>query len=103
MIESKQSNMKEAENLRNVIKRKDKSFSILLIISIIGFLILGIFAIVFQAKYYTAIHVGAKNVVTALEMVVACQQISNVTSEQVKEQYIKTFIIGTQSGGEANN
>lgn len=45
-----------------------------------------------RSLYKTAIKQGAKNTVTALEMVVACQQLSNVTSEQIEEQFIKTFI-----------
>ena len=48
--------------------------------------------VVFSTLYHGALQLGAKNVVTALEMVVACEQVGNVTSEQVQEQYFKTFI-----------
>ena len=43
--------------------------------------------------YKLAIKLGAKNTVTAIEMVVACEIVGNVTHEQVQEQYIKTFIL----------
>lgn len=47
----------------------------------------------YRILYNSSIQQGAKNTVTALEMVVACEQVGNVTSEQIKEQYIKTFIL----------
>jgi len=72
----------------------------LIIILGVLFWISFIFMVVFGGaavyyKFYSewAIQEGAKNTVTALEMVVVCQQLSNVTSEQIKEQYIKTFIL----------
>jgi Na+-transporting NADH:ubiquinone oxidoreductase subunit NqrC len=75
-------------------KNEDKNIIMPLII-----LILIIIAITFaivagynRSLYKEAIKQGAKNTVTALEMVVACQQLSNVTSEQIAEQFKKTFI-----------
>ena len=56
-------------------------------------IIFGAFAIYYKEYSEFVIKEGAKNTVTALEMVVACQQLSNVTGEQIKEQYIKTFIL----------
>jgi hypothetical protein len=47
----------------------------------------------YHIKYDIAIQEGAENVMIALKMVVACQQLSNVTSDQIKEQYINTFIL----------
>jgi len=52
----------------------------------------------FMAMFYKvqkdqAITQGAKNTVTALEMVVACQNISGATIEQIREKYIQMFIL----------
>ena len=47
----------------------------------------------YNALYQESIKQGAKNVVTALEMVVACQQVGNITQEQITAQYINTFIL----------
>jgi hypothetical protein len=64
-----------------------------MILAILIIIMFSIIALFNNILYHEAIKQGAKNTVTALEMVVACQQLSNVTSEQVKEQYIKTFIL----------
>jgi len=64
---------------------------VIIILSCITFL----FFLLWQSEMYfhdQAIKQGAKSTVTALEMTVACQSISNVTSEQIFDEYIKIFI-----------
>lgn len=60
---------------------------------IIVSLILIVLVVVYAYKYNLAIEHGAKNTVTALEMVVACQQVGNVTIDQIKQQYFETFVL----------
>lgn len=60
-------------------------------------------ASLFSAMYYKvsrdrAITEGAKNTVTALEMVVACQNLSGVSLDQIKERYIEMFILNKTRG-----
>jgi len=70
-------------------KSKDKF--VIIIFSIIMIILL-CFSIYYFISFKLAIQKGAESTVTALQMVVACQQLSNITTEQIKEQYIKTFI-----------
>ena len=68
---------------------KEKIFVILLCF---GILLLTLTAFIYKILWEQSIDLGVKKVVNALEMVVACEIVGNVTSDQVKEQYIKTFI-----------
>jgi len=47
----------------------------------------------YQMLYHEAIEQGAEDIVIALEMVTACQQLSNVTTDEIEAQYIKTFLL----------
>ena len=51
----------------------------------------------YEMLYDEAIKQGAENTVTALQMVVACQNLSNITSEQIKIRTIEMFILNNES------
>lgn len=69
----------------------------LLILSILFGLILS--GITYNLGIKSAVKYTAKDIVTSLELIVACQQVGNVTVEQVKEQWIKTFLLNKTEGG----
>jgi hypothetical protein len=75
------------QNFEERLKRTKRLFLILYIITIIGFFILGSLSIYYSSLYHYAIEYGADSTITALEMVTACQQLSNVTSEQIERRY----------------
>ena len=47
----------------------------------------------YKIMYDLAIKQGAENVVTALQMVIACQTLSNVSIEDIKRETIEMFIL----------
>ena len=72
----------------------ERNKKLLLAIYLILILSLGYFAFSsfkYHLLYDEAIKQGAEGIVTALEMVVACETLANVTPEQVKNQYIDMF------------
>ncbi len=75
--------------------RKMRLLAIILsILLLLTFLVFGSMALGNKILYKEAIKQGAENTVTGLKMVVACQQLSNVTLTQIKKEYIKTFVLG---------
>lgn len=73
----------------------DKNKKLLLAIYIVLVIALFVFGFKWlqaEALYHEAIKQGSENTLTAIQMVVACQELSNVTTEQIKEQFIKTFV-----------
>ena len=74
-------------------KKLQRNFNILFAMTIIISCVLGAIAIVNEYKYQEAIHLGAKNTVTAIELVAACQSLGNFTETQLKEQYFRMFIL----------
>lgn len=72
-----------------------RTISIILILAVI---LTFIFGLGFLAGNKVTTKVCAGKIVTAIEMVVACQQVGNVSNEQIKEQFIKTFILNKSLG-----
>ncbi len=69
--------------------------------SILGLVILVIFIVAFSlyptfyyaSLYHKAIQHGAENVVTVLEMVVACQVVGNVSVEETRDKWVEMFLL----------
>ena len=76
---------------------KNKNKIILLaiyLILMISLVFLGIQSFRYDLLYKEAIKQGAENTIMALQMVTACQMLSNVTSDEIRDQVIRTFILG---------
>jgi hypothetical protein len=80
-------------------KTENKLIICTIILTII-LLIMSCLSFYYFVMYHASINAGVKYTVTALEMVVACQQVGNVTPEQTKEQFIKTFILNQSKGAD---
>jgi len=74
-------------------ERKRKAKTILLIILLLMFTGTFIGYMRYKIMYDLAIKQGAENVVTALQMVIACQTLSNVSIEDIKRETIEMFIL----------
>ena len=70
---------------------------IVLIIAVFWFAFL---TLKYQMFYEEAIKQGTENTITALQMVVACQQLSNITSQEIQEKVILDYIKLNKSAGE---
>jgi len=68
-------------------------FWILFVISVIGILVLGSNAIMYQALYKEAIKQGVENTMIGLEMTTACASLGNFTQEEILEATINMFIL----------
>lgn len=70
-----------------------KAFIILYIITIFSILLLGGMGFYYKLLYKEAIKQGTENTVTAIQMTVACQDLSNLTSEEVLKRTIEMFVL----------
>jgi hypothetical protein len=52
----------------------------------------------YQHYYNLAIEKGAEDTMTALQMVVACQNLSNVSIEDIQKRTIEMFILNKKEG-----
>lgn len=69
-----------------------KAFWVMLIILLLVMLILGFSLMYTENLYQEAVKQGAEGIVLSLEMVVACQELGNVTIEQIQEKVISNYI-----------
>jgi len=74
-------------------ERKGKAKTILLIILLLMFTGTFIGYIRYKIMYDLAIKQGAEDLVTALQMVVACQSLSNVSMVDIQRETIEMFIL----------
>lgn len=87
-------NMKnKIQILENRYKLWRRGFVIIFIISLFGITMIGLSGTYYKILYEEAIKQGAEDTVTALQMVVACQDLSNLTSDEVLHRTIEMFIL----------
>ncbi|KKN40014.1 hypothetical protein LCGC14_0737850 [marine sediment metagenome] len=79
------------ENKKNY-KRLALVFLIVIIILGLGLIWQTSMRLKYQMLKDEAIQLGAEGIITALQMVGACQELSNVTFEQIQEQVIHNYI-----------
>jgi len=79
-------------------KRLALLFAILVVVMMVVCVIQTFRALNYQILYDEAIKQGAENMVTALEMVVACSQLSNVTMEEIQLKVIEDYIKANKGG-----
>jgi|WetSurMetagenome_2_1015567.scaffolds.fasta_scaffold42505_5 hypothetical protein len=76
-----------------MMKKKDRVKTFALLVCVVGIIILSLTSLYFMVLYQQSIKVGAKNTMTALEMVVACADVGNVTMDQIQQRTIEIFVL----------
>ena len=72
---------------------KEIEYKIVIMLLILVLALSSFMTFSYQKKFKMAINIGAENTINALKLVVACQAITNVTSDEIFEKTVEMFIL----------